>query len=212
MPGKNSRMLNNLPMIVYSIQAAQKAKNTGTILVTTDDLKIAEIAKKHQAEVPFIRPFHLSDDKASTTDVIFHALDFYKEQGKEFDYLVLLQPTSPLRTANDIDTAFKRMLQKNTESVVSVCQSEHHPLWSNTLPENDSMKDFIREDIKGKNRQQLPVYYRLNGALFISTTQSFYENRSFFHDKTTAYRMPAERSIDIDTEMDFLLAELLLKK
>ena len=126
--------------------------------------------------------------------------------------IVLLQPTSPLRSASDIDEAFQLMKKNTTTSLVSVCEAEHHPLWANVLPDNNKMGTFIREEVKGKNRQQLPVYYRLNGALYISTVPSFLQHKSFIHENTIAYKMPVEKSVDIDTKMDFMLAELLLKE
>jgi CMP-N,N'-diacetyllegionaminic acid synthase len=211
LPGKNIRLLHGIPLIAYSIKAALDTKNKGTVMVTTDDDTIAAIAEQYGAAIPFIRPAHLSDDAASTTDVILHTLDFYEKSGKQFDYLVLLQPTSPIRLADDIDAAFTLLKNENAKAVVSVCEAEHHPLWANVLPENGCMKDFIREDIKGKNRQQLPVYYRLNGSIYISSVETFRSNKTFIHAHTIAYKMPLERSVDIDHEIDFMLAGLLLK-
>ncbi len=212
LPGKNIRLLADKPLIVHSIVAAQKSKFKGTILVSTDDNAIAAIAKQADAEVPFIRPDELSTDSATTIDVIFHALNFYREQNKNFDLIILLQPTSPLRTAEDIDNAVQCMLDKHADAVVSVCEAEHHPLWANTLPENGSMKNFIRKDIKGKNRQQLPKYYRLNGAVYISSIATLEKHKTFIHDTTFSTQMPIERSVDIDNEIDFKLAEVLMKK
>ncbi|HEY0031070.1 MAG TPA: acylneuraminate cytidylyltransferase family protein, partial [Bacteroidia bacterium] len=134
LPGKNTRLLGKDPMIAHTILAAQNSAFKGTVLVTTDDEAIAAIAIKYKAEVPFVRPDNLATDTAGTMDVIFHAINFYKEKNILFDLIVLLQPTSPLRTAEDIDNAMRLMTEKNAGAVVSVCEAEHHPLWSNTLP------------------------------------------------------------------------------
>lgn len=210
LPGKNIRLLGNKPLIAYSIEAAKKSNFKGTILLSTDDKAIADIAKQYGAEVPFIRPAELSNDSASTIDVILHAINYCKQQNQNFDLVVLLQPTSPLRIAEDIDLAIELMIEKKVEAIVSVCEAEHHPLWANILPADGSMGNFIREEIKGKNRQQLPQYYRLNGAIYISTIEALTKHKSFIHDKTIAFQMPIERSVDIDNEIDFKLAEVLI--
>jgi CMP-N,N'-diacetyllegionaminic acid synthase len=209
LPGKNIRLLNAKPLIAHSILAAQRAQNKGIIVVSTDDTDIANIAKQYGAEVPFMRPAELSNDSASSIDVLLHAIEFYENKKQFFDLIVLLQPTSPLRTSEDIDNAIQTMKVKKAEAVVSVCETEHHPLWANIIPPDGSMKSFLRDDIKGLNRQQLPTYYRINGAVFISTIKAFKKNRSFIHDNTFSYVMPQSRSVDIDYEIDFKLAELL---
>ena len=209
--GKNIRLLGNKPLIAYSIEAAVNSIFKGTVIVSTDDDAIATVGKKYGATVPFIRPDELATDAASTMDVVFHAINFYKQQHVFFDLIVVLQPTSPLRTSTDIDQAISLMKEKNVAAVVSVCESEHHPLWTNILPADGSMKNFIREEVKGKNRQQLPVNFRLNGALYISKSEALEIYKGFIHEKTIAYIMPTDRSVDIDHEIDFKLAELLLK-
>jgi N-acylneuraminate cytidylyltransferase/CMP-N,N'-diacetyllegionaminic acid synthase len=211
LPGKNIRLLGNKPLIAYSIEAAVNSIFKGTVIVSTDDEEIASVGKKYGATVPFIRPNELATDAASTMDVVFHAINFYKQQHVFFDLVVVLQPTSPLRTSSDIDLAISLMKEKNVAAVVSVCESEHHPLWTNILPADGSMKNFIREEVKGKNRQQLPVNFRLNGALYISKSEALEIYKGFIHEKTIAYIMPTDRSVDIDHEIDFKLAELLLK-
>ena len=212
LPGKNILPLAGRPLIAWSIEAAKQAHHKGKIVVSTDSNEIAEAAKNSGAEIPFIRPAELATDSASSMDVIFHALGFFESHGERFDYVMLLQPTSPLRRAGDIDKAIDFMLEKKAEAVVSVCQAEHHPLWSNTLPADGSMKDFLRPEIKGKNRQQLPASYRLNGAIFIASPTYLKTFRTFIADGTFAYEMPAEASVDIDSEIDFALAEILLQR
>lgn len=213
LPGKNLQRLGDKPLIAWTIEAALNASVKGKVVVSTDSPEIAAIARALGAEVPFMRPDELASDTASTMDVVFHALEWYKKNNEHFSTVVLLQPTSPLRNASDIDTALVLMKNKNAGSVVSVSECAHHPLWANTLAADGSMKGFLKEEVKGKNRQQLPVYYQLNGAIYISDTEKLYRNKNFLNDETLAYIMPAERSVDVDSELDLLVAgQLILKK
>ncbi len=207
LPNKNILNLAGKPLIAWSIEAAKASKYIDTVIVSTDSEKIATISKSYHAEVPFLRPGELATDEASSLDVILHAIQSLKEP---FDYILLLQPTSPLRTTQDIDAACE-LLNENTQAVVSVCETEHSPLWSNTLPENLSMKDFIRPEIKNKRSQDLPKYYRLNGAIYIAEINYFYQNNGFLGDASKAYIMSQQNSVDIDTELDFRFCEVLMK-
>jgi len=206
LPHKNILDLNGKPLIAWTIEAAKKSKIIDKLIVSTDDDKIAEISKQYGAEVPFIRPKHLASDTASSLDVVLHAIHFFKEKEVQFDYFVLLQPTSPLRTNEDIDDAFK-LLDDKTKAVVSVCETAHSPLWSNTLPKDLSMKDFIKPEIRNMRSQDLPKYYRLNGAIYISESEYLKENYGFLGKNTKAYIMPQKRSVDIDTIRDIKLIE-----
>lgn len=211
LPCKNILDLNGKPLIVWTIEAAKKSQLIDKLIVSTDDNQIANISKQCGAEVPFIRPNELSSDTSNSIDVILHAINFYKENGTEFEYILLLQPTSPLRTKEDIDAAFI-MLDNKTKAVVSVCETEHSPLWSNTLPDNLSMKEFIRREIKNKRSQDLPKFYRLNGAIYLASVDYFKSNNGFLGNETKAFIMSQNRSVDIDSITDFKLAEILIKK
>jgi len=206
---KNIRILHDKPVITWTIEAAKKSKYIDRMIVSSDDDNIIRISEQYEAEVPFIRPKELSSDTASTIDVIFHAIDFFKEKGVEFTYVILLQPTSPLRTHQDIDNAFE-LLEDKTKSVISVCETEHPPLWSNTLPKSLSMKGFIKPELINKRSQDMPKYYRLNGAIYISEVNYLLQHRSFFGQESKAFIMPLTRSVDIDTEMDFQYANFLM--
>lgn len=212
LPGKNIRLLLGKPLIAWTIEAAKKSQYIDKIIVSTDFTKLSSVAKKFEAEVPFVRPKKLATASAKSADVILHALNRLEMNNDYYDLVILLQPTSPLRTANDIDEAIKMLFSKKASAVVSVCEVEHHPYWSNTLPKNNCMKNFMNPLIKGKNRQQLPTFYRLNGGVYVARIAYFREQKSFFGDKTFAYIMPRERSVDIDTEFDFKFAEFLIKK
>lgn len=207
LPNKNILELAGKPLIAWTIDEARKSKYIDKLVISTDSEKIATVSKKYGAEVPFIRPANLSNDNAESVSVLKHAIGFYKE---EFDYIMLLQPTSPLRTVIDIDSAIE-MLNDETKAVVSVCKTDHSPLWSNTLPQDFSMKDFIREEVKNKRSQDMPTYYRLNGAVYISEVRYFYKNNSFIGVDTKALVMKKDSSIDIDEGLDLIMAEVLAK-
>lgn len=206
---KNIKLLNGKPLIWYSIQAAITSECFDEVMVSTDSKKYAEIARECGASVPFLRSVEMSTDKASSWDTVREVLDNYKDLGKEFDTVMLLQPTSPLRTADDIKNAFSILEEKNADSVVGVCEMDHSPLWSNVLPENKCLNGFIRPEVKNAGRQGLPTYYRINGAIYLTKITeklgvNLYSNTGY------AYVMPREKSIDIDTELDFRMAEFLL--
>jgi len=207
---KNILLLRGKPLIAYTIESAIKSGVFDKIIVSTDSSKIAEIAGKYGAEVPFIRPKELATDETSAVDVILHALQFLNNRGEKYDYFALLQPTSPLRTAEDILNAVNLLFEKNANSVVSVCEIEHSPLWMNTLPNDLSLEGFIRE--KRKRRQDLPRFYRLNGAIYLASVGYFLREKDWFKEKSYAYIMPRERSVDIDDYVDFKLAEVLIEE
>ena len=208
LPNKNILNLAGKPLIAWTIEEAKKSKYIDKIVVSTDSEQIAEISTQYGAEIPFLRPAELAQDTTSSIDVIKYCLENIKEN---FDYLMLLQPTSPLRTSEDIDNAIN-LLDENTLAVVSVCETEHSPLWSNTLPEDLSMENFLRPEVKNKRSQDLPKYYRLNGAIYIAEINYFYRYNSFFGHKTKALIMKQEHSIDIDTKLDFLFSEIIIKQ
>lgn len=209
---KNILLLNGKPLIVYTIESAIKSKIFDKIIVSTDSPKIAEVAKKYGADVPFMRPKELATDEASLVDVVLHALQFLIEKGERYDYFALLQPTSPLRTAGDIVNAVNLLLEKDANSVVSVCEVECTPLWANILPSDLSLEGFIKDEVKGKRRQDLPQFYRLNGAIYLASVDYFLREKDWFKEKSYAYIMPRERSIDIDDHIDLKLAEILIEE
>ncbi len=208
---KNIKLMNGIPLIAYSIQAAIESQCFDEIMVSTDSEKYAEIAKKYHASVPFLRSSETSGDSASSWDMVKEVLSEYAKVGVEFDEFCLLQPTSPLRDAHDIEAAFKLFEEKNANSVISVCKAEHSPLWCGKLDETMSLNNFIPKE-NMKNRQAGGTFYRLNGAIYIFDIKAFYLDSYIFKDGSYAYLMEDEKSIDIDTEMDFRIAEFLLKE
>ncbi len=211
---KNIKDLCNKPLIVWTIDASLKSKYITNTLVSTDSKKIHEIASKSGAEVPFLRPSKLARDDAKSINVVRHAVMYYKEHfNKEFDYVILLQPTSPLRTQEDIDLAIELLINKNADAVVSVCEMEHSPIWSNKLDETLSMKNFLKKEFINKCSQDLEKYYRLNGAIYICKTNLLLSQDTFFiDDNIYAFKMSQESSVDIDTELDFLIAQTIIEK
>lgn len=212
LPRKNVLPLNGKPLIAWTIEQTRASEYVDRVIVTTDDEEIASVARANGADVPFLRPRELASDTAKAMDVILHALDWLEAHNDRFDVIVLLQPTSPLRTTVDIDNALRLLFSKDARAVVSVCETEHHPYWSNVLPADGSLDGFLRPDIMNKNRQELPTFYRLNGAINAAHCDHLRTHKTFFGKSTFAFVMPSERSVDIDTLIDFQRAELLIGK
>lgn len=208
---KNIVPLCGKPLIWYTIEAAKKSGVFHNIVVSTDSEEIAEISRKWGASVPFKRPDYLATDDAKGIDVVLHAMEFMENQGESYDAIMVLQPTSPLRTSGDIRNAVRVFSQKNANAVVSITEADHPPLWINTIPPDGRLDDFLLPEARNKNRQELPKYYRLNGAIFLARWEYLKKYRDWFKKDCFAYIMPRERSVDIDAMVDLLLAEALLK-
>ncbi len=207
LPRKNILDLNGKPLIVWSIEAGVNSKYINKTIVTSDDNEILEIGKKYQIDT-IKRPSELASDTATTFDAIKHSIESLDDK---YEYTVLLQPTSPLRDEKHIDEAIELLENKNADAVISVCEMDHSPLWSNTLPENLDMSGFLREEVKNTRSQDLPKYYRLNGAIYICRTDRLLKEKSFFiKDNIYAYKMDRKSSIDIDEEIDFIIAKAIL--
>lgn len=208
---KNIKELNGKPLIWYSIQAALESECFDEVMVSTDSKKYAEIALQCGASVPFLRSDEMSADNAGTWEAIREVLLMYSEMGREFDNVMLLQPTSPLRVKEDIKNAFELFVDKKANSIVGVCEVEHSPLWCNILPDDKCLSNFITDEVKKyKGRQEISQYYRVNGAIYL--TKISYKDMKFdlYDDKSYAYCMPQTRSVDIDTELDFILASSIM--
>ena len=208
LPNKNILDLVGKPLIAYTIEAAKKSKYIDEIIVSSDSDNILNIAKEYNIKT-IKRPDYLASDTAKTIDVLKHVMENIKNK---YDYIVLLQPTSPLRNEKHIDEAIELLDDKNADAIVSVCEIEHSPLWSNTLPSSLSMEDFLREEVKNKRSQDLDKYYRINGAIYICKMDALLKQNTLFLSKNIfAYVMDRKSSVDIDDEIDFKLAEVLLK-
>ncbi len=208
---KNIKDLCGKPLMGYTIEAALESDMFDEVMVSTDSEVYAEIARECGAQVPFLRSEMTSTDTAGSWDMVEEVLDGYRKLGKSFDTFCLLQPTSPLRNSEDIKNAYKLYEEKADLAVVSVCEAEHSPLWCGHLPENGEFVDFIdRESIK--QRQANGKFYRLNGAIYIVNCERFNSERYFYQKGGFAYVMPQNRSVDIDSDIDFLIAEVLMNR
>ena len=208
---KNIRYLSGKPLMAYTIEAAIRSGEFDEIMVSTDSERYAEIARYYGANVPFLRSKETASDTASSWDMVEEVLNGYKNFGQEFDTFCLLQPTSPLRSCEDISGAYTLYREKADFAVVSVCEAEHSPLWCGCLPDNGEFVGFI-DQANMKQRQAGGKFYRLNGAIYIVNTKRFEDNQYLYQKGSFAYIMTQTRSIDIDTEFDFKLAEFLIEQ
>ena len=208
LPDKNIKELQGKPLMYYSIRAAIASGCFDNVMVSTDSEEYARIARECGAEVPFLRDEETSTDKASSWDVVREVLRKFSELGKEYETVCLLQPTSPLRTEEDIVAGFRLMEQTGCHTVVAVCEADHSPLWMNTLPEDHNMDQFLAKGNDVKGRQSLDTYYRINGALYITRVDTLMQAETIYTD-SRALIMPRERSVDIDTELDFVIANAI---
>lgn len=208
---KNIKLLQGKPLIAYTIEAALQSEVFDEVFVSTDSKEYAEIAKQFGAHVPFLREEYLATDGASTLDVIKDALEKYKDMGQSFDTVCILQPTSPLRRSSDIIAGYENLIEKEANAIIGVCEMDHSPIWCNTLPKDKSMDGFINKEWSGLGRQSLPTYYRINGALYISTVKYIMETDDLYKEKCYAFIMDKKNSVDIDDKIDFILAEEIMK-
>ena len=205
LPRKNILNLAGKPLIAWTIEAALNSKLVDKVLVTSDDDEILKISDSFGAAT-LKRPASLAQDTSTSFDAIKHAI----ENTEKFDYIVLLQPTSPLRSSQQIDEAIQLLESKSADAIVSVTETEHSPLWANTLPEDDSMTGFLSDNLLNTRSQDLETYYRLNGAIYICKANKLLEASSFFiKENIYAYKMSQASSVDIDTELDFKWAVFL---
>ena len=206
-PRKNIKPLADRPLIAWTIEAALRSNLLDAVAVSTEDEEISEVSRRWGAQVPFRRPLELAKDDTPGIDTVLHALD----QLPSFDAVLLLQPTSPLRTTEDIDACLRLADEMRASSVVSVSEPETHAYWMYRLGADRRLRALM--DVEPVScRQELPPIYALNGALYFSRSDWLREQRAFTTTETVAYVMPAERSVDIDTLLDWKLAELLLKE
>lgn len=214
LPDKNIRLVNGKPLLAYTIEAALESGCFDTVHVSTDSERYAEIAREFGADVPFLRSAELATDTASTWDVVREVLARYAELGKKYDTMMLMQPTTPLRTGEDVKAAYALLQEKRAKSVIAVCEVDHSPLWCDTIPDSGSMKGFGRKDLAWVNRQELRPYYRVNGAIYLLSVNgiSIPPDDDIYEDNCYALFMDRKKSIDIDCEDDLALVEFLLAR
>ena len=206
---KNIKVLLDRPLMAYSIKAAMDSNQFSTVMVSTDSEEYAKIACDYGAEVPFFRSETTSSDTASSWGVVDEVLHGSEKLGQEFSTFCLLQPTSPMRKAEDLANAYQLYYKRNAIAVVSVCELDHPLAWCGTLGEDYSLNGFIERRQDGQ-RQKTEKFYRPNGAIYIANVKRFREDHFLYREGAYAYIMPRERSVDIDTEFDFKFAEFLM--
>jgi len=211
LPGKNIKTLIDKPLIAWSIEQGLASKYVNEVIVSTDSEEIAEIAKLYGAHVPFLRPAHLAQDTSSTKDVIIHLIDELEKNGKFYDYILLLEPTSPLRESSDIDLAFESLLNTpEANSIVGVSRVEsQHKAFCVKLTD----KSFLRSEnnFKVLRRQELDDFYFYEGSLYISEIFTYKQKGNFYHDQALGYVIPKWKSFEIDDLTDLIVVEALLK-
>ncbi|MBO8164301.1 MAG: acylneuraminate cytidylyltransferase family protein [Brevibacillus sp.] len=207
-PRKNIKPLSGKPLLAWTIEAAKQSSLLDRIVVSTEDEEIAKMAREFGAEVPFMRPQELAQDDTPGIDPVLHAL----EQLPSFDYVVVLQPTSPLREAVDIDSCIRMCVERNKPACVSVTLADKPPHWMYQLDEQSHLHPIVPQERAIARRQEAPPVFLLNGAVYVAQTEWVQNSRTFLTNETVAYAMPKERSLDIDTDIDFVIAEEWLKK
>jgi N-acylneuraminate cytidylyltransferase/CMP-N,N'-diacetyllegionaminic acid synthase len=203
------------PLLGWPIRAAKNSKYVDRVVVSTEDREIAAIADAQGAEVPFIRPLELADDTASSAAVIIHAISKLRESGHAYDYLVLLEPTSPLTEPTDIDGALECLEQNRmkADSIVGVSLLEGtHPAFVVSIHQNGLIQPFLAEDFRGAGRQQdISELYYFEGSLYISDVNVFIEKKAFYHDRTLPYVVPKWKAFEVDDIVDFLCVEAIMR-
>ena len=205
LPGKNLLALGGRPLIEWSVAAARQSGHVDRVILSSDDDAIIAAATAVGCEAPFVRPAALAQDDSSMVDVVVHALD---QLADDYGYVVLLQPTSPFRTADDIDGALRTCHEAGAASCVSVCPPPKSPLWMYSIGPEGRLVPAMASSNTAR-RQELPSYWALNGAVYVVRSDWFRQARTFIDAGTLAYPMPPERSVDIDTQLDFVFAEAI---
>lgn len=206
-PRKNIRMAGGKPLIAWVIESAKESKYIDRLILSSDDSEIIQTAKKHGCEVPFVRPKGLAEDNSSVNDVVIHAL----EQISGHDYVMLLQPTSPLTQSKDIDGCIQLVIDAGMRSVVSVTEPSKSPFWMFELENSNRLKPLMGEKLLNTRRQDLPSVFIPTGAAYVAESRWFLENQSFYSRETAGFIIPPDRSVDIDTMLDFKLFEEIIK-
>ncbi|MDD5775110.1 MAG: acylneuraminate cytidylyltransferase family protein [Candidatus Omnitrophica bacterium] len=207
LPGKNIKPFAGKPLIAWTILASKKSRYLDEIIVSTENEAIARIARQYAAHVPFKRPAYLARGQVSSIDVARHASAWFIKHGKHFDLVMLLQPTSPLRTADDIDEAIKVFLKNDADALISVVRAAKSPFWLKTINKKGYVEDLIKS--KARQKMQDKTVCMPNGAVYIFKTGSLLSGKKL---RTGYYLMDDFRSIDIDDRLDFKIAQWLMRE
>mgnify|MGYP001331194820 CR=1 FL=1 len=206
-PRKNVREIGGKPLIAWTIEAAQKSKYIDHLVVSTEDHEIASVSRSYGAEV-LLRPEELAQDDTPGIDVVLHAV----EQLQGYSYVVLLQPTSPLRMTEDIDQCLESLVSNGAPACVSLCEVDQPPHWMYIVNEQNKLQPIVDNINQYYRRQEIPKTYALNGAIYVAETEWLFLKKSFLSEETLPFIMPRERSIDIDVPLDLEFVDFMLRK
>jgi len=215
LPRKNILPLLNKPLVAWTIEQALRSKYLDKVIASTDDQKIVDIARQFGAEAPFIRPEELARDDSLTIDVAIHALNYFEQKGNNFDYLALLEPTSPLREMHDIDRSIKKLIDNEAiaDSLISVGEiALEHPFISKKIDGKGYVKPFCATDTFIARRQELPKAYFPYGVMYLSKVDTLKEHKTFYQEKTIPYLIERWQNYEIDDDIDLMITERVLKE
>ena len=209
---KNISKLCGKPLIAWTINSALKSKRLTDVILSTDSTTIAKIGKKFGADVPFIRPLKFSKDKSPSIDAIEHAIKWLRKKGKNYEFVVLLEPTSPLRDHNDIDLAINKVIKLKAQSLVSVSKAVAlHPAYLYKKTKTEKIKPFKTYKKKYIRRQDIEPVYFMEGTIYISKVSTLLKKKTFCHKNTLMYEVPKWKSLEIDDSLDLILVSAILK-
>jgi CMP-N,N'-diacetyllegionaminic acid synthase len=206
-PRKNIRDMAGKPLIAWTIEEARKSQYIDQLIVSSEDTEIINVARQWGCEVPFTRPAELARDETPGIEPVIHALTVLPG----YNYVVLLQATSPFRSIEDIDGCIEQCISQDAAACVAITEPDKSPYWMYTLEATNHMKPLISNLGNNVRRQDLPQVFSLNGAVYVAKVSELLQSRSFIMSETVGYRMPKERSLDIDTEQDFRICEILMR-
>ena len=210
---KNIKKLGGIPLLEWTINSALKSRMLTKTILSTDSKKMSALGKKLGVDVPFLRPTRFSKDKSSSIDAIEHAINFLSKNEEIYDYVLLLEPTSPFRTYKDIDSSIKKILASSAESLISICKLDSfNPSFVYTKKAKNFLQPIKKISKKYLRRQDIEPTYFIEGSIYISKISTLLKKRSFSHKKTIGYEVPKWKSIEIDDSLDLILAEAIMKK
>lgn len=209
-PGKNIRPIGGRPLIHWTLDSARASGSFDRIMVTTDSEEIASSCRSQGFDVPWLRPAEMAKDDSPRELAVFHCLAKLREAGYAPDAVMLLQPTSPLRRPESIREALRKFVNSDGESVVSVCPASDHPLWCKKITDDGRITQFVEGIDIPACRQDLPPAYVLSGSIFLASVGTLESTRSFYSGSTLGLVLPRDESVDIDDDIDWILAEALL--
>jgi CMP-N,N'-diacetyllegionaminic acid synthase len=210
LPGKNIKNFCGKPLIAYTIEQAIQSEYVDRIIVSTEAEEIAQISLEYGAEVPFMRPMDLAGDSIATVDVLLHAINWLEEADRyEFDILLLLHTTTPLRSVEDIDKSIDLLVEEKADNVFSVAEAHRNPYFNMVEINNSGYAGLVKQG-NFTTRQEAPMIYDMNASIYVWWKELLKEKKKIFLDKTKIYVMPKERSIDIDDNIDFKIAEIIM--